>query len=73
MEPNMERKVHLSAFDLTKREVEVLHFLAKGCTCKQISERLFISYETAKRHIKNLYKKLNAKNKVDALRKSGLF
>ena len=52
---------------LTRRENEVLRFLAKGCTRRQIAKKLFISDETVKMHIKNIYKKLKAKNKIDAL------
>ena len=55
---------------LTKRENEVLHFLARGCTRNQIARKLFISDETVKMHIKNIYKKLKAKNRIDALIKS---
>jgi len=55
---------------LTKREAEVLHLLAKGMTREEIANRLYISSETVKMHTKNLYKKLNAKNKIDALIKS---
>ena len=55
---------------LTRRENEVLLLLAKGCTRNQIAKRLFISEETVKMHIKNIYKKLKAKNKIDALIKS---
>ena len=54
----------------TKRENEVLRFLAKGCTRSQIAKKLFISDETVKMHIKNIYKKLKAKNKIDALIKT---
>lgn len=55
---------------LTRREHEVLHFLAKGCTRTQIAKKLFISEETVKMHIKNIYKKVKAKNKIDALIKT---
>ena len=52
---------------LTARENEVLLLLAKGLNREQIAAKLFISPETVKMHIKNIYKKLKAKNKVDAL------
>jgi len=55
---------------LTKRENEILQLLAKGCTRNQIAKKLFISNETVKMHTKNIYKKLKAKNKIDALIKS---
>ena len=52
---------------LTAREKEVLLLLAKGLNRDEIAAKLFISPETVKMHIKNIYKKLKAKNKVDAL------
>lgn len=54
---------------LTKREDEVLLFLAKGMTRDEIATKLFISAETVKMHTKNIYRKLEAKNKIDALLK----
>ena len=47
---------------LTKRENEVLTSIAKGLTDVQISEKLFISFSTAKTHRNNIIKKLKVKN-----------
>lgn len=44
--------------NLTPREWEVLSLLAKGCPDKEIAGRLFISKETARSHVKSIYKKL---------------
>jgi DNA-binding CsgD family transcriptional regulator len=63
----------LSNSPLTPRERNVLELIATGLKQKQIAERLSISMETARKHIKNAYKKLDAHNKVDALRKSGIW
>ena len=63
----------LSDSPLTPRERDVLELIAKGLKQKQIAENLSISMETARKHIKNAYKKLGAHNKVDALRKSGIW
>jgi DNA-binding CsgD family transcriptional regulator len=52
---------------LTRREYEVLQLLAKGMTRDEIANKLFISEETVKMHIKNSYRKINAKNRIDAL------
>jgi len=52
---------------LTARENEVLLLLAKGMNRDEIAAKLFISPETVKMHVKNIYRKINAKNKVDAL------
>ena len=57
---------------LTNRENEILQLLAKAMNRPEIAAKLFISNETVKMHTKNLYKKLNAKNKIDALIKMKL-
>lgn len=54
---------------LTSRELEVLDHLAQGISNKDISDTLFISVETVKSHIKNIYKKLEVKNRVEAVKK----
>jgi DNA-binding NarL/FixJ family response regulator len=51
----------------TKREKEVLHLIAEGKTYTQISAELFISRETTKTHIRNIYFKLQVNKKSDAL------
>jgi DNA-binding NarL/FixJ family response regulator len=58
--------------NLSDREREVLHWLSKGFSYKEIAEKLFISVETVRTHIRNIYEKLHAGNKGDALRKAGL-
>lgn len=53
--------------DLTPRETEVLKQLAFGLTYGDIAEAIFVSTETVKSHIKNIYSKLNVRNKADAV------
>lgn len=57
------------AEELTKREREVLHLMADAWTYKQVAQQLHISTETVKTHLKNIYRKLQASGKVDALNK----
>lgn len=52
---------------LTKRETEILTLISEGKTYTQISEELFISKETSKTHIKNIYAKLQVRSKSEAL------
>lgn len=52
---------------ITPREKEVLHFLSKGLTYKEMSERMDVSHETVKKHLKNIYRKLRVQNKIEAL------
>lgn len=54
---------------LSEREHEVLQHLAQGLIYKEIGEKLFISHETVKQHIKHIYQKLHVQNKVEALNK----
>lgn len=55
---------------LTKRETEILQLIAEGKTYTQISEELFISKETSKTHIKNIYSKLQVNKKSEAIAKA---
>ncbi len=52
---------------LTIREAEILDLIAEGCTNKAIAERLFISEHTVKYHVQNIFRKLNIKNRVEAV------
>ena len=52
---------------LTKRETEILQLISEGKTYTQISEELFISKETSKTHIKNIYSKLQVRSKSEAI------
>lgn len=52
---------------LTKREFDILSLIYEGYTNKQISEKLFVSANTIKTHISNLYLKLDVKNRSQAI------
>lgn len=52
---------------LTERETEVLQLIASGLTNKDIQERLFISNNTVRTHIKNLYGKLGVSDRTQAV------
>ncbi len=49
---------------LSNREMEVLQLVAEGLTDKEISERLFISLNTVKTHLKNILAKLHLKSRT---------
>ena len=55
---------------LTRREIDILPLLAEGLSNKEIAARLYIAPVTVKTHLQNIYKKLNAKNRIEALKKS---
>ena len=56
-------------FDLTKRELEILDCLSKGYRYKEIAEKLFISMDTVRSHIRNIYEKLQVKSRTEAVLK----
>ena len=55
---------------LTEREKEILDHLSKGLLYKEIAAELFISKETVKRHIHNIYEKLQVQTRTEALNKA---
>ena len=55
---------------LTDREIEILPLLAEGLSNKQIAARLFIAPVTVKTHLQNIYRKLNAEGRIQALKKA---
>jgi len=58
---------HMSDEGLTEREVEVLREVADGNRNREIAERLFISEETVKVHIKHIMEKLGANDRTQAV------
>jgi DNA-binding NarL/FixJ family response regulator len=58
---------HLSDEALTAREVEVLRQVADGNRNRDIAERLFISEETVKVHVKHIMDKLGANDRTEAV------
>ncbi|MER3499666.1 MAG: DNA-binding response regulator [Chitinophagaceae bacterium] len=58
--------------NLSIREKEVLEWLAKGYRYQEIADKLFISIETVRTHIRNIYEKLQVRNRTEAIRKAGL-
>lgn len=57
---------------LSGRETEVLELLSQGKSYSMIAEELFITKETAKSHIKNIYSKLQVNSKSEAIAKATL-
>jgi DNA-binding NarL/FixJ family response regulator len=55
--------------NLTKREEEILGFLAQGFFYKEIAESLSISVETVRTHIRNIYEKLQVRTRTEAILK----
>lgn len=58
------------AVKLTTREIEVLEQLSKGLKYNLIAENLFLSVGTVRKHIENIYTKLQVHNKLEAIQKA---
>ena len=54
---------------LSTREKEILEFLSKGLMYKEIASQLFLSPETVRKHVYNIYEKLHVNNRVAAINK----
>lgn len=55
---------------LTAREIEVLEQLSKGLKYHSIAENLFLSSGTIRKHVENIYNKLQVHNKLEAVQKA---
>jgi DNA-binding NarL/FixJ family response regulator len=66
-----EVAAHLAEFfdgdALTKREIDVLRHISRGNRNREIGEKLFISEETVKVHIKHIMEKLGASDRTEAM------
>jgi DNA-binding NarL/FixJ family response regulator len=62
--PNQEE------YNLTAREIEVLEQLSKGLKYNAIAENLFVSAGTIRKHVENIYTKLQVHNKLEAIQKA---
>jgi DNA-binding NarL/FixJ family response regulator len=60
--------VDTEQYNLSKREIEILEQLSRGLTYNLIADNLFISSGTVRKHIENIYRKLQVNNKVEALK-----
>ena len=77
MSPSIAKKVLASfqkgknkKYELSGREVEVLQLLTKGFSSKMIASELSISFETARFHLKNIYRKLHVNCGKEAIAKA---
>jgi DNA-binding NarL/FixJ family response regulator len=56
--------------ELSPREIEVLEHLSKGLKNQSIADNLFLSVSTVKKHIENIFTKLQVHNRIEAIQKA---
>jgi len=57
-------------YHLSEREKEILNLMVEAYNYKTIAEKLYISYETVRTHVKNIYKKLHVTSRSEAVMKA---
>lgn len=60
----------INNFNISKREIEILELLKLGYDYNKTAEKLFISPFTVRKHIENIYRKLQVNNKIQAVQKA---
>ncbi len=63
-------RVHVSAPDdpLTPQQRKILHLMVVGLTNREIADRLYLSRETVRVHVKNIYRRLGVTSREKAVR-----
>jgi DNA-binding NarL/FixJ family response regulator len=64
-----EKSAEAEQIKLSKRETEILEFLTKGLANKEIADRLSISVETVRVHLRRVYEKLHVHSRTEAAMK----
>lgn len=62
------RDASTSAANLTNRELNILMLVAEGLSNSDIADRLFVTEQTVKFHLSNIYRKLGVSNRTEATR-----
>ncbi len=67
---DIENKKDQEDIQLTSRETDVLEQLSKGLNYNKIADNLILSSGTVRKHIENIYRKLQVHNKLEAVQKA---
>ncbi|MEL6536092.1 MAG: response regulator transcription factor [Bacteroidota bacterium] len=59
-----------TSLGISPRELEVLTLMVEGLSNQEMADRLFVSLNTVKTHVSNLYQKLEVQRRVQAIRKA---
>ncbi|MFT5873462.1 MAG: DNA-binding NarL/FixJ family response regulator [Clostridium sp.] len=53
----------MDEFDITDREKDIINLVYEGKTNKEIADQSFVTENTVKKHLSNIYRKMNVKNR----------
>ncbi|WP_396601982.1 response regulator [Algibacter sp. R77976] len=67
---DIDNVVEQEDIKLTPREIQVLEQLSKGLSYSSVADNLILSIGTVRKHIENIYKKLQVHNKLEAVQKA---
>lgn len=67
--PAIAPTAQIHKLGISKREFEILQLVAQGSTNQEIADQLFISLNTVKTHLSNLYQKLDVRRRTQAVEK----
>lgn len=69
--PSSEERFNFNCiqFELTQREIEIVKYIEKGCSYKEIGNNLFISDRTVEKHVQNIFMKVEVGSKIELLNK----
>lgn len=62
--------IHWVQLRVCTRELIILEALAEGLSYKMVAKKIFLSVDGVRYHIRNIYSKLDAKNRTDAISKA---
>jgi DNA-binding NarL/FixJ family response regulator len=66
--PARDGEAAAEAAELTRRELEILRLVAEGFSNAELARRLWVTEQTVKFHLSNIYRKLNVSNRTEASR-----
>ncbi|NOQ91886.1 MAG: tetratricopeptide repeat protein [Flavobacteriaceae bacterium] len=61
---------NINKYGISSREAEVLDYIAQGMKNQEIADKIFVSLSTVKTHTKNIFEKLDVRNRIEAARKA---
>jgi DNA-binding NarL/FixJ family response regulator len=67
---SLKPEPNLNSFHLSAREKVILQLLSQGFRYKEIGEQLFISIDTVRTHVRNIYQKLQVGSRMEAVNKA---